>query len=58
MATLHRPAADKNEANGSFDPLPFFTGFHAQDYWTVVHLMPWVVSLLGLQVSQLEMRSA
>lgn len=27
---------DKNEANNSFNPSPYWTGIYAQDYWTIL----------------------
>lgn len=35
--------ADKNDANGSFDPMPFFTGIHARD---VPSLLSYLQALL------------
>lgn len=50
--------ADVNEANGSFDPMPYFNGFAAQDAGTVINTMQRVVSLLTARVAELMKRQS
>lgn len=50
--------ADKNDANGSFDPMPHFIGIHAQDYRTLIHLYSALVSTLAGIVGELKKKAA
>lgn len=43
---LHFDLVDQNDANGSFDPIPYFNGYYAVDAGTVVGLMQKLVVVL------------
>lgn len=45
--------ADKNDANDSFDPTPYWTGIHAQDIRTAIHLLQLAVLAAQKLVAEL-----